>query len=131
MSLEDTKEKLEWRKHAFKYEQKNSYGIKKQTDTIHIHYKEVNKISEWNLIYDIINTTKRAEHLNIHYYPIIQVCMNTRLGRSRFKNFQILLDSGYSSIIVMVSLVGNKCLEKDAVMQWHTQAGNITTNYKV
>ena len=27
MSLEDTKEKLEWRKRAFKHELKNTYGI--------------------------------------------------------------------------------------------------------
>ena len=27
MSLEETKKKLEWRKHAFEYENKNPYGI--------------------------------------------------------------------------------------------------------
>ena len=31
----------------------------------------------------------------------------------------------------MGRIVGKICLEKDSVIQWHTQAGNITTNYKV
>ena len=57
--------------------------------------------------------------------------MNTRHGRVKFKNFRILLGSGCSSMIIMGMLVEKHCLEKYAVMQWHTQARNITTNYKV
>ena len=34
-------------------------------------------------------------------------------------------------MIVMGRLVEKLSLEKDAVMQWHTQDGNITTNKKV
>ena len=56
--------------------------------------------------------------------------MNTRKGKANFKNFQILLDSGCSYKIVM-GRIGKKSIEKDFVMQWHTKAGNITTNIKV
>ena len=57
--------------------------------------------------------------------------MNTRKGRAKFKSFQVLLDSGCSSTIIMVRLVEKLNPYKDAVMQWHAQAGNITTNLKV
>ena len=57
--------------------------------------------------------------------------MNTINGIENVKSFQIILDSGCSSMIVMVRLVEKLNTYKDAVMQWHTQAGNITTNNKV
>ena len=57
--------------------------------------------------------------------------MNTRTGRVKFNIFQILLDSGCSSTIVMVRIFERLHPEKYYVMQWHTQAGNITTNIKV
>ena len=57
--------------------------------------------------------------------------MNTRHGRAKFKNFRIILDSECSSTIVIGRLVEKPHPEKDSVMQWHPQAGNITTNYKV
>ena len=38
---------------------KNTYGIKNQNNMTRIHDKEVNKISEYNLLHDIINPTKR------------------------------------------------------------------------
>ena len=57
--------------------------------------------------------------------------MNTRKGRAKFKNFQIILDSECSYTIEIESLVKKLCPVKYAVMQWHTQAGNITTNLKV
>ena len=128
MSLEETKEKIEWRKNAFKFE--SSYIIEDTNEMIYIHDKEVNKISECNLLHDIINPPKRAKNLNSHYSPILNVCMNTRKGRSRFKNFQIILDSVCSSTILMGRIVKKLFHEKYDVMQWHTQAGNITTNYK-
>ena len=58
-------------------------------------------------------------------------CMNTRKGKSKFKNLQILLYSGCSSKIVTGRLVENLHPEKDAMMQWHTNTGNSTTNPKV
>ena len=57
--------------------------------------------------------------------------MNTIKVRLKFKNFEILLDSGCSSTIVIGRLVENNNLEKYAVMQRHKQAVNITTNIKV
>ena len=57
--------------------------------------------------------------------------MNTSRCKENFKNFRILLDSGCSSTIVMGRLVGKNRLEKDDVMQWNNQAGNITTNINV
>ena len=101
---------LEWRKHVFEYEQKNSYGIENRNDMIRIHNNEVNNISEWNLLHDIINHNKRAKNLDSHYSHILHWCMNNRKGKVRFKNFRILLDSVCSSMIVMGRLVGNYIL---------------------
>ena len=96
-----------------------------------IHDKELNRISECNLLHDIINPPKLTKKINSHYSPIIHGCMNTRKGKSKFKNFRKLLDSGCSSTIVMGRLVEKIHPEKDYVMQLHTQAGNITPNIKV
>ena len=74
---------------------------------MHIHSNEVNNISECNLLHEIINPPKRTKKLNSHYSPILQGCMNNRGGKAKFKNFQIILDSGCSSIIVMIRLVKN------------------------
>ena len=57
--------------------------------------------------------------------------MNTRKGKAKFKNFQIILNSGCSSTIAMGKFVEEINPEKYAMMQQHTQAGNITTNLKV
>ena len=96
-----------------------------------IKKNEVKNIAECNLLHDIINTPKRAKILNIHYSPILYVCMNTRRGKVKFKIFHIPLGSGCSSTIVTGRLVDKLYPEKDAPMQWHTQDGNITTDLKV
>ena len=96
-----------------------------------MHDKDVNKIAECNLLHDIINPPKRAKKLNSHYSPILQGFMNTRKGKKRFKNLIILLYIGCSSTIVTGRLVGRINPEKYALIQRHTQAGNITTNLKV
>ena len=57
--------------------------------------------------------------------------MNTIKGKAKFKNFRIILESGCSSTIVMGRIVKRQFPEKDAPMQCHTQAINITTNIKV
>ena len=72
---------------------------------IHIHEKEVNKISELNLLHDIINPPKRAKNINRHYSPILHGFMNTRIVRKSFNRFRILLKSVFSSMIVMERLV--------------------------
>ena len=91
-----------------------------------IQDKEVNKIAECNIIYDMINPPKRAKNMNSNYSPILHGFMNTRHGREKFRKFRIILDSGYSSKIVMGRLVKTLHHEKDAVIQWHKQAINIT-----
>ena len=101
----DKMKKIDWLKHAFEYEQKKSYGIQNWNDMMRIQNNEVNNIAECNLLHDIINPPKRDKILNSQYSPIVQRCMNTGNGRARFKNFHILLDSGFSSTIVMGRLV--------------------------
>ena len=96
-----------------------------------IHDKKLNKVSECNVLHDMINPPKRANNLNSHYYPIIHGFMNTRKSIVIFKDFLILLDSGCISRILIGRLVKTLKLEKYAVTQLHTQAGNIITNLKV
>ena len=120
MILEDTKEKLEQYKRAFEWKQKSIYGIENKNYTTRIHDKEVNKIYECNLLHHIINPPKHTKKLNSHYSPIKHGFMNTGIGKSKFKNFRILLDSGFISMILMGRLVEKYCLEKDTVIQWHT-----------
>ena len=57
--------------------------------------------------------------------------MNTRKGKAKFKNVQILLESGCGSTIVMGRLVEKLHTDKYAVMQWHPHVVNITTDLKV
>ena len=87
--------------------------------------------AECNLIYDIINPIKRANKLNSHYSHILHVCMNTRKGKAKFKNLHMLLYSGCTSNILMGRIVKKLASEKYSLMQWNTQARNITTNLKV
>ena len=115
----------------FEREQKNKYGIENQNYMTRIHEKKVNKISEWNLLHDIIDPPKFIKKLNCHYSSIIHGYMNTRRGKEKLKNFQIPLESGCSSAILMGRIVEKLRLEKDAVMQWHIQDGNVSTNLKV
>ena len=130
-SLEDTKEKLEWRKRTFEFKQKLLYGIENLNDMSRIHDKEVNKISRQNLLHDRTNPPKRSKNFNGCYSPILNVCINNRKGRVKFKKLRIILYSGCSSMIIMGRPVEKLHPEKDDVVQWHTQAGNITTNIKV
>ena len=105
--------------------------IENRDKLIHIHDNEVKNISECNLLHNIINPHKRAKNINIHYSPILHGCMNTRKGIEQLKNFRIILYSGYSSTISTRRLVHKLSPEKYAVMQWQTQAVNITTNLRV
>ena len=56
---------MEWHKRALEYE--NSYVIENWDKLIHIHDNEVNNISEFNLLHDIINPPKFAKNINSHY----------------------------------------------------------------
>ena len=53
MSIDETKEKIEWRKSALETE--SSYVIENPAKMIHIHYNEVKNIAESNLLHTIIN----------------------------------------------------------------------------
>ena len=57
--------------------------------------------------------------------------MDTKKGKARFNNFQILLESVFSSTIIMVSLIQKLPPEEDALIQWHMKAVKITNNLKV
>ena len=114
MILDESKEKTEWRKREIEFE--SSYVIENRSKIIFIHENEVKNTAECNLLHDIINPPKRAKNINSHWSPIIHGCLNTRKGRSKFKNFQILLDGGYSSMIVIRRLVHKLGPRKDAVM---------------
>ena len=82
-----------------------------------IHNKELNKLSEYDLLHDMINPPKLAKNLDIHYSTILHVCMKTIKVKVKFKNFRILLGSGCSSAILMVSLVKTVHPEKYDVIQ--------------
>ena len=51
-----------------------------------IHGNKINNLAECNLLHDILNPSKRTKHLNSHYSPILQGCMNILKGKLKFKN---------------------------------------------
>ena len=57
-----------------------------------IHDNEVNKISEYNLLHDILNPPKRNTNMNIHYSPILHGCMNAQKGRDFFSKSYWIVD---------------------------------------
>ena len=57
--------------------------------------------------------------------------MNIRSGKARFKNFQIILDSGRSSTIVVVKLTAKIKSKETAKTMWETQAEKFKTTKKV
>ena len=65
-SLEETRENFDWRKHAFEYEKKKSYGIENRNGIMHIHNNEIKNKAECKLLHDIINRPKRAKNINSH-----------------------------------------------------------------
>ena len=52
-----------------------------------IYDNKLNNIAEYNLLHDILNPSKKSEHRNIHYYPILHGNMNTCRGKAKFKYF--------------------------------------------
>ena len=96
-----------------------------------MHKDKVNKILEWNLLHDILKPSKNNKNINIHYSPILHGCMNTRNGREKINIFWVLLDSGCSSTILMISLIEKLNPKKNDVTQRHMQAVNVITNLKI
>ena len=54
-------------KREFEIELKYIYDIKRLNSMNHIHDNKVNKISELNLLHDILNISKRTKNINSHY----------------------------------------------------------------
>ena len=103
LSLDDSNK--EWHNSEFEGKLETICDMKILNDMNHLHDNKVNNISEWNLLHDIINNSKQTKDINRHHYPIINVCMNTRTGRAKFQNLQILLDSEFSSKIIIISII--------------------------
>ena len=95
-----------------------------------IHDNKVKYTAEFNLLHEMINPSICPKNINIHYSPILYGCMDTRKVEAKSKNFRILLDIGCIYTIVMRSLILELDPKEGNVMQWHMQAGNITTNLK-
>ena len=55
-----------------------------------MHDNEVNNISEWNLLHDIINPYKLTQNINSRYSTILHGCMNKQYGIATFRNVRIL-----------------------------------------
>ena len=60
---------------------------------------------ECNVLSSFLNPTKHTKSKTSHYEPIIQVCMKNRGGSAEFKDFQVLLESGSISTIVIGKLI--------------------------
>ena len=53
-----------------------------------IHDKEVNNISECNLLHNILNPSKFIKNININYSPILHLCTNKRRLMEKIKTFE-------------------------------------------
>ena len=62
--------------------------------------------------------------------PILFGGINTSLGKAKFQQIKILLDSGASSTIINEKFVKNLQLEKSEETSWSTMARNFNTNTK-
>ena len=75
--------------------------MKNICDMENIHNNDINNISEFNLLHDILNNSKRTRNTNSKYYPILHVCMNTCRGMTNNRYFPILLDSEFSYMVLI------------------------------
>ena len=83
MSLDEKK----WCKRALESKLIYIYDIKGPNGMNCIHDNEVNKISDWNLLHDILKSYKHTKSINRNYSPTLHECLNTQKGISKFKNF--------------------------------------------
>ena len=75
---------------------------RERKDIYYLHNKiHVNYIAELNLLHDMSNPSKCVKSTNSCYSPILHGCINTHKGKTKFKNFRILFDSGCSPTIVV------------------------------
>ena len=87
LSLDEKK----WGNRAFESEMKIIYDINRLNGMNRIHDKEVNNISGCNLLHDILDPSKLTKNINVHYFPILHGCMNTRKGKAVFKKYKYLI----------------------------------------
>ena len=64
---------------------------------------------------EILNPTKRAKNKISLFSILIHVCMNTYIGKTKFKNFHTLLDKRYISTIFT-----GKMMEKIKIKRYFT-----------
>ena len=70
-----------------------------------INDDNINNISGFNLLHCELNPSKYIQNTNYHYFPILYGCINTRRGKVKYKNFQILSDNGCISVVVIKKLM--------------------------
>ena len=112
ISLDEKKEKEEWRKREFESGLKYKYDIEIHNGIIYIHGNKVKESDEWNLLHDILNHPKRTKKLNNYYSPIPDGHMNTQKGKAKLNKFRIIFNSGRSYKIVTGRLIKNSLLKK-------------------
>ena len=93
--------------------------------------KDKSIINECNILTDVLNPTKLNKSKYDYYSPILQSCMKSRSGTALFRNFQILLDSGISSTVIMSELASKIKPNVLTETTWETQAGKFMTSKKV
>ena len=87
--------------------------------------------NECNVLYNLLNPSKRAKSKINHYSPIQQGCMNTCSRREKFRNFQILLGSRNSSTNLMGKLTSELKQKQSETTTCEIQARKFTTSKKV
>ena len=70
-----------------------------------IHNNKVNNIVGRNLLHEILNPSKSTKNVNSHYSPILHGWVDRHKGKAKFNIFGVLLDSGCSSMILIISLI--------------------------
>ena len=84
----------------------------------HEKYRNDSIKIECNVTSIFLNPKQRSRTKTSHYSPILQVCMNNHSERVKFKNFQILLDSGRSSTIIMGNLTSKLKAKETSITMW-------------
>ena len=97
-------------------------------DELNLSLEEIN-VSEMLALSDLRKPPQKYQKTN-HLTPVTVAKVNTRLGKSRFKNIRILLDSGSSGSIILEKYVRKLRMKKDTTTNWNTKGGNFQTTKK-
>ena len=92
MSLDEKKEKTEWRKHDFESEMENTYDIIIHNCMSCIHGNKVNKLAQCNLLHDILNHPKYTKKtaITILFYKDAWIHKNVKRSLRTFKSYWIV-----------------------------------------